>query len=186
MGSEIAEGANLLLVLVLISMVMAIVITVMSVIRLKASEEVTKFQNGVSTLSESDFDEYNQKPRTGTDILTAVNKYDGLDIGIVVETIKSGKSNKAYNLNALLKGASDGNYEVSTSNFDDNNGADPYYISSYAGSDGDPIVRNTNTAAIEKNGGTYYVRPTAKFDAKIIRNESEDIIGIYFKQQKRN
>ena len=50
--------------------------------------------------------------------------------------------------------------------------------------DDNGVLRNKNIKNINnKNSKTEYVRPTANFDARLIRNTNGEIVGIAFKQQ---
>lgn len=183
MNDQVIKGADFFLGLSIFAILMAIVLGIFGYVQSGLTEKKLTLQNGISNVNNMDIKQYDQKIVDGSTVKTTITGNDGMQLGIIVETVKSGKSGKVYNYGALLSGATESNYVTSTGNFDDNNGQASWYTSSYANGDDGEIIYNTKTNEMDKTGGTGYIRNNAKFDAKLIKNESEDVIGYYFKQR---
>ena len=175
--NELAKGA---IIVALIALVIGLVMTGVTIARGFIGEGMQTFSNNMSQASNARFDSYNQKVVLGSEVENAIISFEGMQYGVVVETLKN--SGSPVNYNAVLEGSSetDGTGFAKTYEDGDENG---YIVSSYNGGEADEIKQYTKIGNIKKKGGREYIKQDAKFDARLIRDESENIIGIYFKQK---
>ncbi len=109
-----------------------------------------------SDIEESEFTMYEDQKISGSEVVNLVRKYDDKRMGIYVETGKD--TNGEWYINNI-SGITSNDYigEISSS--------------------GEKISK-----MIDENNNEY-VNPSGKFLGKVIRNENDTIIGLYFVQQ---
>lgn len=125
MEKEISSGTMLGIVLIALAAVIGLGFGVFSIAKGVANEGTVGVQDNLGTVSESSFDDYNDKVVTGTMVKSAVQNFTGKSVAILINTnamTKGVVTNKAHetayvfkvgerdyiNYNALLAGDSIG------------------------------------------------------------------------------
>ena len=109
-----------------------------------------------SDIEESEFTMYDNQKISGSEVVNLVRKYDDKRMGIFVETGK------------------------------DTNGE--WYINNVSGVTSNDYIGEIGTSGEEiskmvDENNSEYVNPNGKFLGKVLRNENDSIIGLYFVQQ---
>ena len=146
---------------------------------------LTAMQDSMVQMNQTEFNDYDQKTLKGSEVQSAVKLYQDRDYAICIETIGSGTSYNNYC--ALVEGtsASSNSKEAPKANgVTDADFKENQLTVEGLAEDDNGVLRNKNIKNINnKNSKTEYVRPTANFDARLIRNTNGEIVGIAFKQQ---
>lgn len=93
MGTDISEGAKVGIILIILCALIAIVFSLLTMMKNITSSGSQSLQNGLDQLSDSEFQNYDQKTISGTDVAAAIKIFEGRPVSFVVVTsadIKSG------------------------------------------------------------------------------------------------
>lgn len=208
MFADISESMKIAIGLFIISAVIAVAFTIMQFSRTATSQGVTMVENSMNAMQLSKFDDYDQKNGlSGTQVRSAMKLFDGSDVAILVATMSGQNVNGTlpegtrnyFNYGALV--ASGTNYDsVSVSRPSDKGVADKYRAplvtvregtrkESYYSMDlhlstaGTKIFYNDRMWT-EVAGKPEYIRTTAKFSSSLIKDNTGEIVGILFTQQR--
>lgn len=205
-SSQVRLGATIILVAALIAAVLSLMVVAQSVL----SSGLSTLQAGVSQIQNQEYEKYNNKKVTGTEVKAALSLYAGKDIGIVLRTTTciNGKGDEtcwAYIYNTLLSsdGSTTGYSKVATgvnknaviiksapgTSDTATNGSAIWQLSGEAGYRS-YISANANgtyytsfeTSGITKVGNAQYVLDSARFQANLVKSPDGTIIGIVFEQ----
>lgn len=166
MEQEISSGTMLGIVLIALAAVIGLGFGVFSIAKGVANEGTVGVQDNLGSVSDSAFDDYNDKIVTGTMVKSAVQNFKGKSVAIFINTVAMDKLVVAYDDHIV-------NGTVNSYLF--TNGA--------SGEFADAVTTQTNkalsaTAANISGGEHFYINYNALFDA-----ESEGTItlkdGIY-------
>lgn len=192
MGEDISTGAKIGIILIILCALIAIVFALLTMMKNITNTGSAQMQNGLDQMLASQFQDYDQKIITGTQVMSAMSIFEGQPVGFVVNTTQSMKEgSKGYMYGALLKGhgaattapsgAQDGKvYQMSTG-LTKTTGAS-YYTCNLDATDG-VYMYNLNLKPCRTSGCATYVRTSAKYLAELIRDETGDAVGICFTQQ---
>lgn len=86
MGTDISEGAKVGIILIILCALIAIVFSLLTMMKNITSSGSQSLQNGLDQLSDSEFQNYDQKTISGTDVQAAVKIFEGRPISFVVVT----------------------------------------------------------------------------------------------------
>lgn len=86
MEKEISSGAMLGIVLIALAAIIGLGFGVFAIAKSTANEGVTKVQDNLSAVSDSDFQDYDQKIVTGTQVISALNNFDGKNCAVLIMT----------------------------------------------------------------------------------------------------
>lgn len=86
MGADISEGAKIAIILIILCAVIAIVFSLLTMMKNVAAAGSQSLQNGMDQLSDSEFQNYDQKTVSGTDVAAAVKIFEGRPIAFVTVT----------------------------------------------------------------------------------------------------
>ena len=193
MGTDISEGAKVGIILIILCALIAIVFSLLTMMKNITSSGSQSLQNGLDQLSDSEFQNYDQKTISGTDVQAAVKIFEGRPISFVVVTqadIKSAGA-KATTWTGHLYGAklTCANSEVAGADagtnagkyiqckVDSNNsGAEP------AEAPTDGICKYTGNSYYTGALYTTYVRSSGKFLSELIKDPTGTKIGACFVQ----
>lgn len=116
MEKEISSGTMLGIVLIALAAVIGLGFGVFSIAKGVANEGTVGVQDNLAAVSESSFDDYNDKIVTGTMVKSAVQNFTGKSVAILINTTAMDKGVKPYASHASLKVFSfDGNkYSTAT------------------------------------------------------------------------
>lgn len=185
MEKEISSGVMLGIVLIALAAIIGLGFGIFSIAKGTANEGVVNVQDNLGQVSQSGFDDYNQKIVTGTQVVSAYNTYKGKPYAIVICTqaladggdigedrpIVTAGSTKMVNYNAKLASNTlthdNGVYTVT--------GA--FKVTTDSRVDYYGVTDN-----LSKSGMTEYIPANARFNANLIKDASGTIIGMVFEQ----
>ena len=84
MGTDISEGAKVGIILVILCALIAIVFSLLTMMKNITSSGSQSLQNGLDQLTDSEFQSYDQENVSGTDVMAAVKIFEGRTVGFVV------------------------------------------------------------------------------------------------------
>lgn len=194
MGEDISTGSKIGIGLIILCSLVAIVFALLTMMKNVTNSGSATLQNGLDQMLASQFQDYDQKVKTGTEVMAAMKIFEGQPVAFVLKTNLCQKSGSSY-ANGFIFGAlltdftacdteqpNDGKaYKLNTpltketgqsfyrKNLYVNNGAYEY---------------NLNTKVCNTSGTSSYVRTSAKFMAELIKDDSDMTVGISFTQQK--
>lgn len=205
MGEDISTGAKIGITLIILCALIAIVFALLTMMKNLTNQGSTQMQSGLDNMLTSQFQDYDQKVLTGTQLMSSLAIFDGQPICIVVRTtltdnIDGGKG-LSYGVRIMTgTGGTYGNQtklDSSDSMKAKTAAGDVYLLAdklvkptgkSYyeAAQDVNAGVFNwnVNTKPMAAKGTPPYIRGSAKFLAELIKDPTEEIIGICFTQQK--
>lgn len=96
MNAEISEGTRLGIMLIALAAVIGIGFVVFGIGKSKANEGTVAVQDNISAVSESTYEDYNDKIVTGTMVKAAVNNFAGKSIAILINTAGMDNEVKPY------------------------------------------------------------------------------------------
>ena len=97
MEKEISSGTMLGIVLIALAAVIGLGFGVFSIAKGVANEGTVGVQDNLAAVSESAFDDYNDKIVTGTMVRSAVTNFTGKSVGILINTTAMDKAVVTYN-----------------------------------------------------------------------------------------
>lgn len=188
MGEDLSTGAKIGITLIILCFLIAVVVALLFVVKNITNSGAAQMEAGLDQMTQSTYDDYDQKVVTGTKVSSAVKLFEGQAIGIVVISTQAQANsvNGGYCFGQLLNGYSAGVNDVdntqtvySNSTALTMNTGDSYYTSS-------PQTGkwNLNTKPMSISGSNTFVRNNGKFLAELIKDSSGTIIGIAFTQQQ--
>lgn len=201
MGDDLSTGAKIGIGLVILCFLIAIVLALLMVVKNITNSGANQMEAGLDQMMATTYDDYDQKVVTGTKVVSAVKLFSSEPIGIVVYTdlCKSavGKATQAapggYCYGRLLEKytnkleltsvANENTAYYSQEALMKSTDTDTYYTSKLHEDTSKAPLYNTNTRPLTASGQQTYVRTSAKFLAELIRDSSQTIVGISFKQQ---
>ena len=87
MEKEISNGAMLGIVLIALAAIIGLGFGVFAIAKGTANEGVTGVQENLGAVSNSAFTDYDQKIVTGTQVMSAVQNFEGKPVAILISTI---------------------------------------------------------------------------------------------------
>lgn len=103
MEKEISSGTMLGIVLIALAAVIGLGFGVFSIAKGVANEGTVGVQDNLAVVSESSFEDYNDKIVTGTMVKSAVQNFTGKSVGILINTTAMDKEVKPYVSHASLQ-----------------------------------------------------------------------------------
>lgn len=103
MEKEISSGTMLGIVLIALAAVIGLGFGVFSIAKGVANEGTVGVQDNLAVVSESAFEDYNDKIVTGTMVKSAVQNFTGKSVGILINTTAMDKEVKPYVSHASLQ-----------------------------------------------------------------------------------
>ena len=211
MGDNLSDGAKIGIILVILCALIAIVFSLLTMMKNITSSGSQSLQNGLDQLTDSEFQNYDQKNVSGTDVSAAIKIFEGRSVGfaVVPEALKEddGSFDQAYQYGAILEGANKQNAGTDSMN---QSAGEFYYIpmkANESGSDknynGGGLVKyegnsywtgalhlsnsgtleyNMNVKPMSASGQKSFIRSSAKFLAEIIKDTTGTKIGVVFTQ----
>ena len=213
MGTDISEGAKVGIILIILCALIAIVFSLLTMMKNITSSGSQSLQNGLDQLGDSEFQAYDQKVVSGTDVAAAIKIFEGRPVAFVINTMADQKAadQTAHLYGAKLTvtggngdgedgehaGTNAGKYysvKVATAGKDDNVSTAPtdavtkysgnsYWTAALFTNDAGVVEYNMNTKPISVTGKRTYVRSSAKFLAELIKDPTGTKIGVMFTQQ---
>lgn len=202
-SAQIRTGTTVILVSALVAVILNLMVVAQSIL----NDGLSNLQAGIASISEQEFENYNQKKPTGTEVRSAISLYSGRDIAILVQTInaraqktdKMGETGNYYNYGSLVDAANKVN--TAHTGTDDPSGTGKFYtipastvqtgrtegkgsiILEYVREQSTQLIMdNSNVKGTLQTGNTQFILSSARFKSELIRNSTGTIIGICFTQ----
>ena len=107
MEKEISSGTMLGIVLIALAAVIGLGFGVFSIAKGVANEGTVGVQDNLNTVTDSAFEDYNDKVVTGTQVKSAIQNFEGKSVAILINTTAMNKGVKSY-ANRTTKDITDG------------------------------------------------------------------------------
>lgn len=211
MGTDISEGAKVGIILIILCALIAIVFSLLTMMKNITASGSQSLQNGLDQLSDSEFQNYDQKNVSGTDVAAAVKIFEGRPVSFVVYTSadQKGSGGKGHIYGAFLgndnnKFGTEGNnggsnagktfeIPITVGGTDPGTGTytgqgitkydgDSFYTSTLYTDASGSVQYNMNVRPMSVTGKRTYVRSSAKFLAELIKDPTGTKIGACFTQ----
>ena len=96
MGTDISEGAKVGIILIILCALIAIVFSLLTMMKNITSSGSQSLQNGLDQLGDSEFQAYDQKVVSGTDVAAAIKIFEGRPVAFVINTTADQKAAGVY------------------------------------------------------------------------------------------
>ena len=109
MGEDLSTGAKIGIILIILCSLIAIVFSLLTMMKNITNSGASQLQGSLDQMLLSQFDDYDQKTVTGTQVKASIKVFSGQDIAIVIRpglAAKEGKFPSGFNYGALLQGYS--------------------------------------------------------------------------------
>ena len=187
MEGELGSGARIAIALIVIGVIISVIFVILGFTRGTTNQGISTVQTSMDTMSLAQFDDFDQKIQSGTQVISAVKLFEGRPVGLVViNKPLSGTALTRHNYGAILTGAdpetSGGvtvGYTLADTDIPKTSG-NSYYTGTINMTSGLKI--NTNYLPLTQAASQTFVRPTAKFLSELIKDNTGTIIGICFTQ----
>ncbi len=185
MEGELGSGARIAIALIVIGVIISVIFVILGFTRGTTNQGISKVQSSMDSMSLAEFDDYDQKLMSGTQVVSAIKLFEGRPVATVtrttaqMDTTKGGEANTGFNYGALLDDT-DGNYVTEPLTKGD---SEAWYESSLEISTSGTLTFNMNYKPLTKTATNTFVRPTGLFLAELIKDSTGTIIGICFTQQ---
>lgn len=191
MEREISSGAMLGVVLLALAAVIGLGFGVFAIAKGVANDGTVGMQDSLASVSDQVFLDYDQKIVTGTQALASLKQFEGKPYAILYATRAGQEANPAFhpdhanvntvtvntvkyvNYNALIGGTG------STAIVKKNGAFIIDKLKAVAGA----IEFDNVTEGLYKTGNAEYVKTSSKFDANVIKDKSNNYIGLVFEER---
>ncbi|WP_105614121.1 hypothetical protein [Vallitalea okinawensis] len=186
MEGELGAAARIAIALIVIGVVISVIFVILGFTRTTTNQGITTVQNSMDSMQLQQFDDYDQQVISGTQVSSTLKLFEGRPIGIMVRTkaeMAANGSDSGYNYGARFAKSTDGTIEDKYFDVPAKNSNESWYeINLFSDSNG-VMTYNMDYLNTKKSGTNEYIRPTAKFLAEIIKDQTGTIVGICFTQQ---
>lgn len=208
MGEDLSTGAKIGITLIILCSLIAIVFSLLTMMKNITNSGASQLQGSLDQMLLTQFDDYNQKTVSGTQVVSSLKVFEGQDVAIIIQPALAAKKDYkgGFNYGALLEGYAVNDNAIKgygkiytnantvsladckvydsnqTSAFDGIylHSSQTYYVGKFADTNAELLARNDNTRPTAASGKPSYVRASAKYRAMLIKDESDAIIGICF------
>jgi len=190
---ELGSGARIAIALIVIGVIISVIFVILGFTRGTTNSGITTVQNSMDSMSLAQFDDYDQKVLSGTQVTSAIKLFEGRPVAMVVRTRALRPATPAnaaatigHNYGALLAGATSNNLTgdqllYTTTAMTKAVATNAFYTANLNTTNG--IIYNMVTIQTTRSGTNAFIRPTAKFTAELIQDNTGTIVGICFTQQ---
>lgn len=186
MEGELGSGARIAIALIVIGVIISVIFVILGFTRGTTNQGITTVQNSMDSMSLAQFDDYDQKILSGTQVVSAIKLFEGRPVATLVRT--SALAGAGHNYGAQLVGtnvtgtvATGFTYTTPLSSITKAVNTDSFYTINLNTTSG--IQYNMVYLPTSESGTNSFVRPTAKFLAELIKDSTGTIVGICFTQQ---
>ncbi|THF74759.1 hypothetical protein [Cohnella fermenti] len=182
MEGELGSGARIAIALIVIGVIISVIFVILGFTRGTTNQGITTVQNSMDSMSLAQFDDYDQKILSGTQVISAIKLFEGRPVAMVTITTAQNKKSArtGFNYGALLTGTNAST--LITTEMTKTNSTDSFYTKDIAVTNGQ-MKYNMIYIPMTESGTDPFVRPTAKFLAEQIKDTTGTIVGVVFTQQ---
>lgn len=189
MAEDISAQARTGVTVMALAALVAVVLNIMVIAQSIVSTGMSTLQSGVDAIQKQEYEVYNNKRVTGVQVKTALTLYTTRDNAVVIGTKNSLKDNKYYIYGALLDDTQNPTSSpyIQSSAFEaasHRESGQPFYIFEYKTDTYSSIQHYDDTRATTLNGSDTFIEESATFESQLIKNKTNTIVGIRFKQVK--
>lgn len=114
MGEDLSTGAKIGIILIILCSLIAIVFALLTMMKNITNTGSAQLQNSLDQMLLTNFDDYNQKTVSGTQVRSAIRLFEGQDVALVVKTglCNTNTFLGGYCYNALLSGYTKGSSDM--------------------------------------------------------------------------
>lgn len=189
MSEDISATIRVGVTVILVAALVATVLNLMVISQAILANGQSTLQSGVDRVGLQEFEKYNGKKLSGTEVLAALALYEGRDMAIVVRTNSCINNESgapwAWNYNSILEDTtketrpSGDVYKVTTALTQ--KAGNNFYTKNLKLENG-IVVSNGNRRGTEATGDIEFILRTARFRAMLIKDSTDTIVGICFEQ----
>jgi hypothetical protein len=177
------EGSKMMLIAVAVLIVVIIVGAVFMIVS-NANTAVTDSMDDLTAamgqMDQSRFDKFDNSVLSGAQVVSALTEFKNMPTMIIIETIASDGRNYLARHNGSATPAWDADDSTGLT-WDD---AAPYILGGVLVSDYDAADKyNTDFKPTKTASSPDFVKTTAKFDCKLIKDANDATVGIYARQR---
>jgi len=187
MEGELGSGARIAIALIVIGVIISIIFVILGFTRGTTNQGITTVQNSMDSMSLAQFDDYDQKIMSGTQVVAAIKLFEGRPVAQLVRTTSFMGTTPnldtvgGHNYGAILAGATlNSTTKLQTVSSVTKKGS--FYEVGLRNTSG-VITYNMYYLPTTQSGTDAFVRPTAKFLAELIKDSTGTIVGVCFTQQ---
>ena len=178
MGEDLSTGAKIGIILIILCSLIAIVFSLLTMMKNITNSGASQLQGSLDQMLLSQFDDYDQKTVTGTQVKAAIKVFSGQDVAIVIRPGLAAKKDaykSGFNYGALLQG-----YGSDAANYGAKNSitgyGNVYTATNKIGIDG------SETAAVYSSGtdmksGLYLHKSSTYYVGALFVPESEILVA---------
>lgn len=108
MGEDLSTGAKIGITLIILCSLIAIVFSLLTMMKNITNSGASQLQGSLDQMLLTQFDDYNQKTVSGTQVVSSIKVFEGQDVAIVVRPALATKGTdpkvSGYNYGSLLEG----------------------------------------------------------------------------------
>ncbi|GFN30935.1 hypothetical protein [Paenibacillus xylaniclasticus] len=185
MEGELGSGARIAIALIVIGVIISVIFVILGFTRGTTNQGITTVSNSMDSMSLAQFDDYDQKIMSGTQVISAIKLFEGRPVGMIVRTLalnSGGTAGRGYNYGAIFKNVSKdatGKVYTTTDALTKKNTTDSFYTRDLDSTEKSP---NMQYLPMTESGTSTFVRPTAKFLAELIKDNTGTYVGVAFTQ----
>ncbi|WP_268624611.1 hypothetical protein [Paenibacillus alvei] len=186
MEGELGSGARIAIALIVIGVIISVIFVILGFTRGTTNQGITTVQNSMDSMALAQFDDYDQKILSGTQVISAIKLFEGRPVAMVTRTSAQMKAaaETGFNYGAILKGSTSGPTIADSATYIATlrkQSTDSFFTADFAANG---ITKpNMVYIPLTQTGTNSYVRPTAKFLAELIKDSTGTIVGVCFTQQ---
>ena len=122
MEGELGSGARIAIALIVIGVIISVIFVILGFTRGTTNQGITTVQNSMDSMSLAQFDDYDQKILSGTQVVSAIKLFEGRPVAAVVRT-RAVADGTGHNYGALIEGT----VSLKTVEMDKTNATDSFY-----------------------------------------------------------
>lgn len=193
MAEDISAQARTGVTIMALAALVAVVLNIMVIAQSIVSTGMGTLQSGIESVKLQEYEVYNNKRVTGVQVKTALNLYLTRDTAILVGTKNSLATNGGFyfNYGALIAGstkkseAGETTYQITANTLKGYKQTGvAWYITEYQTDEYKTILHHDDILSTNVNGNTQFIEEAGTYEAQLIKNKTNSIIGIVFKQVK--
>lgn len=194
MAEDISAQARTGVTIMALAALVAVVLNILVIAQSIVSVGMGTLQSGIESVKLQEYEVYNNKRVTGVQVKTALNLYLTRDTALIIGTKSSlGDSGGAsyFNYGALLADSTektvDGEkvYTIADTKLKTFKQAGvAWYVTDYKKDSYAVIQHSDDIRCTTLNGNSQFIEEAGTFEAQLIKNKTNSIIGIVFKQVK--
>lgn len=182
-GGDISDTLKLGLVVLILCFLVGIVFQVFTQARSLASRSTNQLQSVTNQMIDMSYATYDNQTVFGSTVVSAVSQYSADKMTVVVDNSDTDNPTSVTATKANAQASPAVSSKIAYYGYALTNGLtasddNAYYIGTL---DADTSKKVTDTSTLKKMGdASVYVNEAVRYQAKLIRDETGEIVGVYF------